>query len=192
MASECSLCRLYRIAVEASKPRRGVSPAFREWHVIGYLLLASRGPLGRPLASRILGLGDTTVKTMIRRLRGLGVVQATGAGSRLDDVYLEAVNSLNLCSARGCIGFDVCTDSECSLSLILRLRDSFVSVGLSPVLILCCKGGIVAPGAPPDAVEVYGVGCGQCRGRSICLVVENATVIDIAKALYAVGRVLCG
>ena len=191
--SECSLCRLYRLAVEAARPRRGVRPSFQEWHVIGYLLLAYHGPVGRPTASRVLGIGDTAVKTLQRRLREMGVVESRGVvGTGLRGEYVKLVESIGLCQTRDCIGFDVCAENLCEgVSSVLRIRDSLVSAGVTPRLILCCSGEPVAPGAPPGAIREYAGECLKCVGKKLCIAARLESVLDAAKILYAVARVTC-
>ena len=196
MVSASSLCRLYELVSEAAKPRRGVSPSFREWHVLAYMLLAREGPLGSPLASRILGRGDTAVKTMIRRLRELGAVETLGvAGTTLRRVYRELLDSMGLCVSRSrCVGLDCCIDT-CDLRFVLALRDSMIGVGVQPRLILCCRGGVFeAPGAPRDIIEEYVELCSACSGeRRVCVVLEGeASVLDVAKVVVAAARVVCG
>ena len=161
--------------------------------MIGYLLLAYQGPVGRPIASRVLGLGDTAVKTLQRRLREMGVVETHGAvGTGLRGEYVKLVEEMELCRARDCIGFNTCTMNPCeSLSQVLRIRDSLVSAGVNPRLILCCEAEPVAPGAPSSAINEYASGCMKCIGRKLCIATRWTSVSDIARILYAVARAVC-
>ncbi len=132
---------------------------------------------------------------MLRRLRELGVVESKGvAGTGLRPEYAALLKSIELCTSESCIGFNICRgiDPCSSLSNVLRIRDSLVSVGVDPRLILCCENGLVAPGAPSSIIEEYAAGCRKCIGRRLCIVLDSASTINAAKSLYAAGRVLCG
>ena len=197
MGLECSLCRLYRIAVEAAKPRHGVRPGFTPWHVIAFMLMAWSGPVGRPTVSKMLGIGDTAAKTMLRRLREMGVIIQVGrSGSILNRELRGVVEKLGLCVSRECIGFDGCMlDSMCveGLGAILRPRDSLVSLGHEPLLIMCCGGAPTAPGPPPEIVKSYSERCGDCMGSSLCVLYPSPVnpIVDAAILLYGVARVVC-
>ncbi len=63
------------------KPRRGIKPKFQEYHVIKTLmLLEHEGPIGRPTLSKRLGLGESSVRSLLRRLRELGLVSVDEVG----------------------------------------------------------------------------------------------------------------
>ncbi|AEM39390.1 hypothetical protein Pyrfu_1533 [Pyrolobus fumarii 1A] len=197
MVSECSICRLYEIAVEVSKPKRGVKPGFDPEHVIGYILLAARGPIGRPLAAKALGIGDTAAKTMIRRLREIGVIETRGReGSSLKQELRQIVENIHFCQNGNCIGINICGIDVCEasrgLSKVLELRDSLVSRGVTPLLILCCSSGFVAPGAPHDVVDGLISSCLECEGRDICVVLGgDIGLVEVSRVILAIAKVVC-
>jgi len=56
-------------------PIKGVRPAFNEYHVIKTLLLLyEKEPLGRNLLSKYLGLGVTSTRTLMKRLKELSII----------------------------------------------------------------------------------------------------------------------
>lgn len=72
------------IVKRATEPRRGVAPRYRPYHVIKLLrLLYHREPLGRHALSRELGLGEASTRTLLRRLRELGVVEVDRVGGAI-------------------------------------------------------------------------------------------------------------
>ncbi|MEM4908660.1 MAG: DUF4443 domain-containing protein [Ignisphaera sp.] len=55
---------------------KGVKPSFDDYHVIKTLLiLYERGPMGRQLLSKNLGIGITPVRTLIKRLKLLNIIE---------------------------------------------------------------------------------------------------------------------
>jgi len=51
-------------------PRKGIKPSFELYHVIKlFLLLDLKEPIGRNLLSKELGLGITSIRTLVKRLR---------------------------------------------------------------------------------------------------------------------------
>ncbi len=197
-ALECSLCTILSAARLVAEPRRGVKPAYEEYHVIAGMLLMLDSPIGRPSLSKRLGLGDTAAKTMIRRLVEHGFAERVGrSGVKLVDSLREALLALRVCiygSGSVCIAFNTCRYECSSLTDVLRLRDSLVSVGVKPVLIMCCSRGVEAPGVPRDLLESYASFCEACNGRSLCVIVEDAgdPLLIASRVLYSVASIECG
>lgn len=84
----------------AISPVKGVKPAFNMYHIIKTLiLLHERGPLGRQLLSKHLGIGVTSTRTLIKRLKSLNLLDVdpvagcilTNHGRRIVDKILSLV-----------------------------------------------------------------------------------------------------
>lgn len=89
-------CELLEAVSRIVRPVRGGEPGYGIVHVMKALRLASRRPVGRPLLQRELGIGESSVKTLIRRLleeglvnRGVkgGIVLSESAKRLLEDLY---------------------------------------------------------------------------------------------------------
>lgn len=64
------LCELVNLVTDISSPKRGVRPAFSEYHVIKAIeILKSEGPVGRIILSRLLKLGEASTRSLIKRLK---------------------------------------------------------------------------------------------------------------------------
>ncbi len=71
-------CEEVRLAREAAEPGPGGAAGYTIYHVVAVLAEASRGPIGRPSIEKALGLGEASARTIIRRLRGLGLLRPAG------------------------------------------------------------------------------------------------------------------
>jgi len=61
---------LRELLLTITSPRKGIKPSFELYHVIKlFLLLDLKEPIGRNLLSKELGLGITSIRTLIKRLR---------------------------------------------------------------------------------------------------------------------------
>ena len=74
------LCEAVGLIVSISEPGRGGAAGFTACHALKLLEAASRGRIGRPMAERLLGLGEASTKTLMRRLRALGLLAAGRGG----------------------------------------------------------------------------------------------------------------
>jgi len=55
---------------------KGVKPSFDDYHVIkALLILYEKGPMGRQLLSKNLGIGITPVRTLIKRLKLFNIIE---------------------------------------------------------------------------------------------------------------------
>lgn len=62
-------------------PAKGIKPLFEEYHVIkALLILYEKGPVGRRLLSRYLGLSMTSTRTLVKRLKVLRLVNVDPVG----------------------------------------------------------------------------------------------------------------
>ncbi len=127
--------------------RRGVRPGFNKYHVyLALTLLSSGKPIGRKALSRALGMGEGSVRTLVRRLRELGLVRVDPvAGILITDLGTKVVNVLgNKLVIVGSVDLtfsDIC--GECRISTLL-LRDGIdvvKKVGVLRVRDLIVKKG---------------------------------------------------
>ncbi|EZQ06826.1 MULTISPECIES: DUF4443 domain-containing protein [Acidianus] len=66
---------------EATKPKKGNSPKYDYAHVLMALDIISKDqPIGRPTLTKKLELGEATVRTMIKRLKELGLIKVDKIG----------------------------------------------------------------------------------------------------------------
>lgn len=79
--------KLNKLFYEITKAKRGIKPAYTRYHVLKCLLVVYREePIGRLKLSKILKLSETTVRTLIGRLRELNIVCV----DRVGGVYLTS------------------------------------------------------------------------------------------------------
>lgn len=64
-----------------TSPRKGIKPSFELYHIIKLLLLLDlKEPMGRNLLSKELGLGVTSIRTLVKRLRRYGLIDVDVVG----------------------------------------------------------------------------------------------------------------
>jgi predicted transcriptional regulator len=81
----------------SEEPGSGRVPSFNDAHVLKALnLIESSDGLGRQQLSRELGLGEGTVRTLIRRLRNEGLIDTSRRGMTLSEDGLVILSSLKL------------------------------------------------------------------------------------------------
>jgi len=152
-------CRdLAEILRYSTAPRRGIAPGFDEYQVIKALLLISaEEPLGRQKLSKLLQIGETSVRNLIRRLseRGVVAVDLVG-GCTLTELGRKLVESFRS-FARAISKVDELIKGEMKLDTysyaavfsvdvtscinVLRLRDAAIRFGASSALVIRIEGG---------------------------------------------------
>jgi len=144
----------WRLLEEAVKPRRGVRPSYTLLHVFRALLILYReGPVGRRRLARMLGLGETAARTLVRRLVELGLASRDRAqGCYLTRLGFEVAASISrriprIADATGVLGPDLALDRCAYAGLLsgvrltgdwMRLRDLFVRRGATAAVIAVC------------------------------------------------------
>ncbi len=198
------LTQLFKKLLEA---RGHVRPMYNEYHVLKALLTIERKePIGRIALSRELGIGVTSTRTLVKRLRELGVVDVdvvggcflTELGRRILSFLHNFVKRIEYVTPY--IGPDLALDREAYAALItpsitgkhsiVMLRDTFVRYGASAVLIACIRKGRAA--LPPDfmanevslpSLRTLKEALGACEGDYIAVVyAQNARLAE--EALY--------
>lgn len=61
----------------------GAAPSFSEAHLVRALLMLSSGRVGRKNLVKILGVGEGSVRTIIKRLKGDGLIKSSKQGHEL-------------------------------------------------------------------------------------------------------------
>jgi len=163
--------------------RGGVKPAFHPGHVIKTILyLMENGPAGRKLLSKQLGLGETSVRSLFRRLRLYGLIEIdrvagaylTRKGKELGKILSEMINvykGVRLFSWSNPVIVVVSMKPPDNIT-VLTIRDKAISVNADAALIAFYENGILEiPGLPTDREEyketlkILGEVCNkQCRG----------------------------
>ncbi|MEM1623246.1 MAG: DUF4443 domain-containing protein [Sulfolobales archaeon] len=145
-----------------SEPIGGVKPSFDAYHA--YLALVSlyhEAPMGRLALSRRLVLGEASVKTLIKRMRGKGLIDVDKvAGVFLTREGLELVKNLNkvfvflgrldisnVCANCEAYGVVIKKFREVLAERIgyLKLRDQIVREGAEGAIIVYCGDDPVMP-----------------------------------------------
>ncbi len=193
-----ALCTIYNMAVKVAEPRRGVRPAFEVKHVIALILVALNEPIGRPSISRILGLGDTATKTLVRRAREEGLIVGVGRRGVLTVKEVASlIEALRPCMTEHCVSFYVGCEPWCEsvsrLEPLLRLRDELVKLGLNIRLIACCSRGVRVPGADESIVKEVYWACKECiESASTCVIFSGTvSVLELSGVIEAAARIVC-
>ncbi len=150
---------LRRVAGE----RRGIKPKFTSADVyITLYQIYSNGPLGRLKIASILGLGEASVKTMIRRLKEQGIVETdvaagvylTGKGEEIVGKLIKAIPPPIEIDLKEIATWRNAYASKISLGLntleninALNIRDELVRYGAEAALIIAYKEKPVLMGA---------------------------------------------
>jgi len=141
---------------ELVKERRGVKPRFSRCHILKALqVLLEHEPIGRPTLKKLLSLGETSTKNMIKRLRELKLVEVdivggsylTDRGREIAELLVGALKPLPKMKIDSSIapwrasstwllkhlGTLVRTDN------IVKIRDEAIKAGVEGVVILIYK-----------------------------------------------------
>ncbi|MBU4265690.1 MAG: hypothetical protein L6243_07065 [Candidatus Altiarchaeales archaeon] len=135
----------------------GAAPSFSEAHLVRALLMLSSGRVGRKNLVKILGVGEGSVRTIIKRLKGEGLIKSSKQGHELTQKGKETVeNYLNKFSMPGEFKADDLSlhPGEESSSVIvygaadrisngLEQRDIARDAGATSIAILLYKEGIL-------------------------------------------------
>ena len=151
---------LFDVAREAAGAKGRVKPNFSEYHVVKALLIIyEEEPVGRQVLSRRLGLGEASTRTLIRRLRELGIVTVDPVGGCvLTEKGRECVGSFLLRvriigdmsgSIKGRLRISECSygvvvkgySSAVGPGTVTKLRDLIVKHGADGALVLSVRNG---------------------------------------------------
>ena len=167
MSCPAEACEAASLIEKISSPRRGGLKSYRPGHVVILLkLLRAQGPLGRPRLTRLLSLGEASIKTLLSELEKTGLVERSGRGHILtekgenilsaieDTISLEEVE-VSIFDTRSLRLVIACVDPPRNLTQVYLLRDYLVAAGCTRSVIGgYVEGEIRYPGVPEDIVEL--------------------------------------
>ncbi len=139
-----------KIISDVCRARRGIRPAFTPSHVFLALKELLKGPIGRATLSKRLGLGEASTRTLISRLRELGLVEVDKvAGVILTNKGINLISKLiSIVKTLGSINTSSICESTYSEAAIIRGGAKYVEkIGILDVRDLLvkygAKGGII-------------------------------------------------
>lgn len=87
-------CETIVTIARITAPVRGGQTGYTVYDVVRAMEIMSQGA-GRPLLSKELGLGEASIKTMLRRMRDEGLIVRAGRGNTLSSRGLAAFSAIN-------------------------------------------------------------------------------------------------
>lgn len=169
-------CEEARLAREAAEPGRGGAAGYTIYHVVAVLAGAARSPVGRPAIERSLGLGEASARTLLRRLRVLGLLKPAGrSGHEATELGRRVAGLLGVIrvarlprSPEGLsLGGPIAVLYTCLLSPpkgltdVYRVRDYLVVESCKTSIVGGVAGGrVFFPGLPPDLEEAAAAAAG--------------------------------
>lgn len=134
----------------------GAEPSFSGVHVVRALLALGEGPVGRKRLVRRLGVGEGSVRTILKKLSSEGLISSSKGGHALSAEGKRKVASIldkigtptevklpQLKDKRGQTAV-VVYKAAGGLSSVVGLRDIALKAGADGALILACEGGRLA------------------------------------------------
>ncbi len=153
-----SLKEFLDILAKVSSEKRGIRPRYGRAEVYQVLLILAReGPLGRLKIAEKIGLGEASIKTMLRRLKELGLVHIDPiAGAYLTSKGEETVKKLsekleppvtiNLCETAKWPNSKIMVLRKAANLLeklnVLEIRDELIRKGAHATLIIVVEDNI--------------------------------------------------
>lgn len=152
----------------AAEPGPGGSAGYTVYHVIAALREATARPVGRPYLEKVLGIGEASARSMIRRLRALGLLEPAGkSGHRATEKGARLAGLQSLIAEARATGIPgipwspvvilatPALEPPRSLVDVYRVRDYIVREGCGEALIGGVRGGILElPGVPGEEIRV--------------------------------------
>ena len=150
----------------ASKLAPGRAPYFIEAHLVKALkIVDSEGPVGRVRLSKILGLGEGAVRTLVKHLKNEGLIKISRTGIILTDSGKKLSSFLNSrISSETDVPQSSLTVGPFNIAVLvknvadvikygLEQRDAAIKVGASgATTLIFSHGGLVMPGAEGEDV----------------------------------------
>ncbi|AWR97779.1 DUF4443 domain-containing protein [Acidianus sulfidivorans JP7] len=193
------------VTAEVTKPKQGNRPNFDDAYVIYTLdIIYKEQPIGRPTLIRKLGLGESSVKTLLRRLKELNIIKVdkvggaelTELGKKLIEtwkskIYIEKVelksiswNSMMIIAKNESYLLDKFKVTE--------LRDMIIKAGANATLIAIIKNNQIE--LPPKTSE-FSINNLIEEIKNVCKNCENNDLIvfvtpDDIHLAYKVGLIL--
>ncbi|MEM4519928.1 MAG: hypothetical protein QXD94_05770 [Sulfolobales archaeon] len=163
---------VFEIIDKVTLPKGNIKPSFTTYHIYLTLHECSKGPSGRKALSNILGIGEGSVRTLIRRLYQIGLIYVDPvAGVLLTPTGLEVLKSLSdmmyLVGSFDLNHSEICSNCRIALTVlkdgvklvekiggVLYVRDLIVKKGGVGGLILYYINGIFKI---PNSKNIYDV-----------------------------------
>ncbi len=158
-------CNIIDLLRPITSRRGGVKPSFHPGHVIKTIeYLMEKGPAGRKILSKVLCLGETSVRSLLRRLAQQGLVnidRVAGAyltedGERLARILEEMISvytDVKLFGWSNSVVIIVSMKPPSNTS-VLTIRDKAVSVNANAALVTFYENSVLRiPGLPTDREE---------------------------------------
>ncbi|MFH1402933.1 MAG: DUF4443 domain-containing protein [Candidatus Altiarchaeota archaeon] len=143
----------------------GADPSFTETHLVRTLLLMYKESLGRKKLVRLLGVGEGSVRTIIKRLTSEGLLSSsmtghslTGKGRRRVDGYLERFSTpipIEFPIVGGVKSMTVVYSASSRLSSGVLERDLAVKSGADGAVILSYSDGRLVFPSAGDELERF-------------------------------------
>ncbi|MCS7106920.1 MAG: hypothetical protein NZ902_02315 [Acidilobaceae archaeon] len=184
------------LVLKAAEPVRGGSPSYSPYHVLQALRLASSATVGRIRLSQALGIGEASAKTLIARLKELGLAEASPEGVKASEKGEEVLRAIE-----GSVEFSqvslpfegwesavVATIREVppprDLVKVYTIRDKIVREGCEKVIVGGREGGeTFYPGLPDDVKALIDAGLTSKREGTLIIVPESCREHLIAASL---------
>lgn len=199
-------------------PKGNVKPGFTAYHIYLTLYECSKGPSGRKALSKILSIGEGSVRTLVRRLSEAGLIFVDSvAGVLLTSKGFEVLKVLSsrlvIVGSQDLISSDICARCRVSIALlkdgiklvecvggVLNVRDLIVKKGGIGGLILYYIDGVFKLPNSESLYDVtdqefwrnllkdYGVSDGDCVLVSICKNGDVNCLMYVVEAALEVVR----
>jgi len=147
--------KITRVFEELSKERvPGPFPSFSEHHLVKAIeVIGDEGPVGRIRLSEVLRLGEGTTRTLIKRLKGIGLIKISKLGIELSPSGRKIFNELKSKIVRsasvsknpltvGTYNFGILIrDSAHKVRYGVEQRDAAIKIGANGATVLIFKDG---------------------------------------------------
>jgi len=147
--------RITRVFEELSKEKVvGPFPSFSEHHLVKAIeVIGDEGPAGRIRLSEVLRLGEGTTRTLIKRLKAIGLIKISKLGIELSPSGRKVLNELRSKIVRsasvsknpltvGAYNFGILIrDSAHKVRYGVEQRDAAIKIGANGATVLIFKDG---------------------------------------------------
>ncbi|MCX8195745.1 MAG: hypothetical protein N3F67_01475 [Acidilobaceae archaeon] len=184
------------LLLKASEPIRGGSLGYSAYHVLLALRLSSSSPVGRIRLSQALRIGEASAKTLIARLKELGLVEAFPEGIRAskrgEEVLKVIEASIEISQAslpfkgwESAVAVTIISlPPPKDLVGVYTVRDKVVREGCEKVIVGGREGGeTFYPGLPSDVKALIDAGLSSKGEGTLIIVPEECRQLLINASL---------
>jgi predicted transcriptional regulator len=203
-----ALCEAIEMFLNVMEPKRGGITAYNAYHILESLNLMRRGPLGRPNLEKTLGIGDASARTLLKRLREVGIVERTSGGHVLTKRGVELIKIINKYIKVVKLGelpgikepYAICLNEFSpprDLVDVYKVRDYVVREGCRSHVVV---GGIKAnkpffPGVPKEVSELmvrsFVINVRESINRGVIIIIGKECLGNALSAMFFLLRDLC-